>query len=189
MRETDASGKLTSDRVRTVQIIVGAMLAGILIFLCIALILVQLRGRGLSPLEGMPVISYAAVGFLAVELVAWRIVPAHLADNQVAKIARGTWTPGPGTAATAFPTDTARLLAVFQTESVIANALLEAGGFLGCVAYLFEGQLFALAGVVVAVWVMLTTFPTRDKVAQWLDKQQARIREIRQPGDLSARLY
>ena len=186
MHETDTGDEITSARVRTAQIVAAALLSGVLIFAGIAVFLVQQRGKGLSPPTGMPVISYAAVALFVLELALWRFLPDQIANNQVGKIARGAWTPGPGAPATVFATDTDKLLSVFQTKTLVANALLEAVALLGCVAYLVEGRLCVLAVVGGAALLMLVTFPTRDNVAQWLAERQDRIREIRQSGDLPA---
>ncbi len=188
MGETDTGDDLTSARVRTAQIVASALLNGALIFAGIAVFLVQQRGKGLSPPTGMPVISYAAVALFVLELALWRFLPDQIANNQVGKIARGAWTPGPGAPATVFATDTDKLLSVFQTKTLVANALLEAVALLGCAAYMLEGQLFVLAVVGGAVVLMLVTFPTRANLAQWLAERQARIDEIRQSGNLSAPL-
>jgi hypothetical protein len=186
MSETDTGDEVTSARVRAAQIVAAALLAGVLVFAGIAVSLVQQRGRGFSPPDGMPVISYAAVTLFAFQLAVWRFLPDQLANNQVGKIARGTWMPGPGVPATVFATDSAKLLSVFQTKTLVANALLEAVALLGCVAHLLEGQRLALGVVGGAVLLMLVTFPTRANIAQWLAERQARIDEIRQSGDLSA---
>ena len=188
MGEADTDDELTSARVRVAQMVVAGLLAGVLMFAGIVVFLVRQRGEGFSPPEGMPVISYAAVALFALELAVWKFLPDQIANNQAGKIARGTWTPGPGVPATVFATDTAKLLSVFQTKTVVANALLEAVALLGCVAHLLEGRLFVLAVVGGAVVLMLVTLPTRDNVAQWLAERQDRIREIRQSGDLSAPL-
>jgi hypothetical protein len=115
----------------------------------------------------------------------WAVLPAWTARAQVARVAAGTWTYGPGAAdGGAYATDADKLLAVFQSRCVMASALLEGPGFFAGIAYLLEGQPFALGVTAAAVLLMLATFPTRGRVERWLEVQQARVDEMRQTGDL-----
>ena len=101
------------------------------------------------------------------------------------KIAAGTWTATsePAAPPAAFAaTDGGKLLAVFQTRSIIAGALLEGPAFLAGVAYMTERQAAALGIVACAVLLMLITFPTHGRVQAWLEKQQQSIDTTRQFG-------
>jgi hypothetical protein len=184
---------LPQQRLRSMQVLAGTLLLGVLVFLGIALILVQREGQGLGRQQAMPVTSYTALAFLAVVLVLWYFLPAQMAKQQVRKIAAGTWapwapesrrTPNPGLPSSFFRTDTDKLLGVFLATSLIAWALLESIGFMGCMAYLMEAQPFVFGVVGAAVLLLFMTFPTRDRVSRWLEEQQARIAEIRQSEGL-----
>jgi hypothetical protein len=61
----------------------------------------------------------------------------------------------------------------------MAAALLEGVAFFGCLAYLTEGQVFTLAIPGMVLVLMMLTFPTRDRVGHWIDKQQMRINDSR----------
>jgi len=192
MNDPNADGKLLDARIRVVQIIVGALIAGVVVFAGFV-IFSKPANQGPGPAAAAPaapaaaaptpVLSLAAIAVFAAALLIWSIVPSRLADVQVAKIAAGTWTPptsesGPPRAMS----DSEKLLAVFTTKATIAAALLEGPAFLGSAAYMIETHAFALGVVACAVALMVITFPTRGRVYGWLEKQQAFIDETRQFG-------
>jgi hypothetical protein len=137
-------------------------------------------------------ISYMALVFLAIILPVWYFLPSQIAAQQVRRIAEGRWAPNPraGVPSNAFPTDTDKLLSVFQTTSIIGWAQLEGVAFMGCIAYQIEAQPFTLAVVAVALLLMVATFPTQGRVSAWLEQHEGRVNEWRQfrrvrpPGDL-----
>ncbi len=168
-------------RIRQLQVIALALIAGLVIFLGIVIGLVQSRGQGVNPPEGTPILSYVAVAFLSVEVLLWLIVPAQLARGQVVKIAAGTWRPaGPNVKPGQFESDVDKLLAVQQATTIIGMALLEGVGFVGCIAHLMEGEWLGVAVAGIVLVSMLATFPTFAGVAAWLERQQATIDELRQ---------
>ena len=103
------------------------------------------------------------------------------------RIAAGTWQPPPPQAASAFPTDTAKLLAERQRSMIIAMALLEGVGFLGGIAYMLEASLLALGVAFVAILFLALNFPTEGRVRFWLDQQLDALSNLRQQGDLAGR--
>jgi hypothetical protein len=186
MDDPAAVDKLLDPRLRVIQIIVGALIAGVLVFTGFVLV----RGpdnQAPIPNGQAPILSYAAFGVFAAALLIWAIVPNGLAGREVAKIATGTWTAPTGQTISpdAFGTDLAKLFAVLQTKTIIAGALLEGPAFMADGAYMIERQLPTLGVVACAVLLMLITFPTRKRVQQWLEKQQKYIDESRQFGESS----
>src|SRR5688572_27597941 len=81
---------LPAAAVRPIQIIASALMLGVLVFLGIAIYLVQTGG--VKPAE-TPMISYMSAGFFIVVGVVWFIVPAQIMNAQVRRIATGTYTP------------------------------------------------------------------------------------------------
>jgi hypothetical protein len=179
MHEPDATDRLLRPRLRVLQMIAGALITGVLAFGVVVIVLVQQRGPA-GPGANGPVLTYVALAFFAANAVVWSFLPARFAQKQVRDIAAGTWKPGPQTSAAAYPSDLAKLLVVLQTRTVIAYALLEGSAFLGWIAYLTEGDLLALAAVAGPLALMQLTFPTRLRVEVWLQRQQARLEELRQ---------
>lgn len=177
MDDAIANDKLLSARVRVIQLIAGALLVGVLLFLGVVLFFV---GQGQVQVRpDPPLLSYMSLGFLATVLAMWFFLPGQIARHQVIKIAKGTWTPTQSSTCAGFPTDAHKLLAVFQTTSLVGWALLEGAGFMGCVAHMLEAQMFVLVVVGVAVLLMLLTFPTRGCINRWLEIQRSRIEENR----------
>ena len=180
--DNDTDAQRLGSQLRIMRIIMGAMMMGIVSFLGIAVFLVQQRAP--NPNQQV-LLSYMAAAYFAIIFVLWWVFPDMVVKNHVQKIAAGTWTPGkdPGTgkefAATAYPTDASKLLAVNQTHTLIAAALLEGAAFFGCLAYLIEGQVFTLAVPGVVFALMVLTFPTRDRVSQWVEVQQTRVTDRR----------
>ena len=58
-------------------------------------------------------------------------------------------------------------------------APLEGAAFLGCITYLIDGQFFQLAVPGAVLAMMALTFPTRERIGQWLEMQQTCINERR----------
>ena len=74
--------------VRVLQIIAGALLAGLVSFLCVVLVIAHDR----PPNESM-IISLLAVAVLALNVVMSMVVPMMLTQNSLRQIASGTWRP------------------------------------------------------------------------------------------------
>jgi hypothetical protein len=182
MLDNDADTQRLESHLRTMRVMIGAMIVGIASFLGIVVFLVQLRAANLNQ---QIMLSSLAVAFFGIMFVAWWFLPDVVVKSQVQQIANGTWTQGKNLntskeiPATTYPTDASKLLAVNQTRSIIAAALLEGAAFFGCVAYMVEGQVFTLAVPGVVLALMALTFPTRDRVGQWVDEQQMRINDSR----------
>lgn len=178
---------LPRQNLQTMQMIAGALLLGVVVFLIIALLIVSNRGKGngMAPTGGFPMISILAVVLAAVEFPLAFVVPAVLTRNALRQIASGAWRPPPTANAPAFDTDTSKLLAVRQTTRIIGLALLEGAAFLGCIAYLLEAQPFALGVPLAAILLMLMSFPTESRIRAWLERQIDRLSELRQQGDVS----
>ncbi|HWY86943.1 MAG TPA: hypothetical protein VNX28_09480 [Gemmataceae bacterium] len=182
MIDNDADTQRLDFHLRITRIVVGAMMMGIVSFLAIAVILVQ---RGAPNPNQQGILSAMAAAFFALMFLLWWVLPDVAAKNQIERIAAGTWTPGkdPKTGseiqAGAYPNDAAKLLSVNQTRALIAAALLEGAGFFGCIAYLVEQQIFALGIPGSVILLMALTFPTRNRVVQWLEVQQMCINDRR----------
>jgi hypothetical protein len=175
--------RLLSNRLRLLQFMVAAMITGAVVFAVIAVVVGLQRGGDPDVPMGTPFLSYIALAFFVIELAAWAVFPRRLADRGVAAIAAGTWTPGPESNPADYAGDDAKLLAVLQTKTLAASALMEGAAFLGCIAYLVEGQAIALAATAGAVLVMAATFPTLGRLRGWLETQRARVEELRRQGE------
>ena len=173
---------LNSAFLRTMQIVAVALITGVLVFLGIVLYLVEVQhqGNGLGGAINVPVLSYAASGFLIVMVPLSFGLPNFVTRGAVQRIARGVWRPAPqGPAPT---TDGGKLLVVRQTALIVGMALLEGVCFLGCIAYLLEGQMLVLVIIAIALLLMLMKFPTEGRVRTWLAEQTEELERLRQQG-------
>jgi hypothetical protein len=178
--------ELTPWRLFTMQIIAGALVTGVLVFVAIDLylVLVQNRGGGLNPPQPVPLLSWMALGMLAVTVPVSFLLPRFLTRSALQRIASGTWQLGPNVPIPA--TDAGKLLAVRQTTLILGLAPLEGAAFFGCIAYLMEASVLALSAVLVALLLMLWQFPTESNVRAWLAEQTEQLAQVRRETGRSA---
>ncbi len=180
MDDSATIDKLLDERVRPIQIVNAALVAGVLFFTGFVLF-GHVPGK---PPAIADQLTYVVVAVFFVALLVWVFLPGRVADRQVTKIASRTWTPptrGP-TPQSAFATDTAKLLLAYQVKSIIGSALLEGAAFFAAVVFMLQREWFVLAIVAVAIILMLATFPTRGRVRAWVEARLIRIEEARQFG-------
>ena len=196
------------DRVtRQCQIIIGALIVGVVVFLGIATAIAQLTngptqaGAGAKPADaqGQPadanlnarpvgepdigtILTWLAVAFAAVTLPLSFVVPRLVAQQNRRAIATGTW-PGmkgsspatPTTHEAALQTDAGKLAMVYQTQLIIGAALNEGVTFFAAVAYLIGNNPIALGLGILLVGGLIARFPTKDRVALWIDRQHEQL--------------
>jgi hypothetical protein len=69
------------------------------------------------------------------------------------------------------PDAVSQIRALPMTAMIIGLALHEGAAFLGCIAYMMEGQMLALGAAGLAILLMLTRFPTEYRVRTWMRQQ------------------
>jgi hypothetical protein len=168
---------------RNGQIMVGALVAGVLLFLTIAVPV-----GPLAPHE-IPFLTYAAVAFTALEVPLSFVVPSVIAKQNRRAIAAGTWTPpaqsgrpAQGQNAEALKTDAGKLATVYQMQLILGAALTEGAAFFAGVAYLLEKNPIALGLALLLVGGLVARFPTTIRVERWIAEQQERLTLERQAG-------
>ena len=182
---TDPDDLLSRPRLRGMQIIAGSLILGVVLFLGIALyiVLVQNDGKGMNPPPNLPIISLLAVAMLGMNVPLAFVLPGMQTRAALRQIAANAWQVPQGADPSQFGSDRDKLMTVRQTTLIIALALVEGAAFLAGIAYLLEGQAFALVLVAGAILVMLLYFPTEGRVCAWLELQANRLAELRQQGD------
>jgi hypothetical protein len=186
--------------IRTCQIIVGALIMGVVTFLAIILFAIPplmnpapaLPGEGAGGAaiaapgnSSLPVITYAAVALSLIELVLSFVVPkinVARARRQMALEAPTATTEGvPSQPKQLYPEGyTGKLAPLYQTQLIIGSALLESAAFFAAIAYMLERNPIALAMAVVLLSALVARFPTSDRVNAWLDCQLGLLQEERQ---------
>ncbi len=175
---------LPKQSLRVMQILAGALLAGVIVFLIIVLTIVFTRnGLGMAPAADLPIISIVATLVLVVQIPFAFFVPSLQTRGTLQKIASGTWQLLPGANAAAFNSDASKLLALRQSTMITGLAVLEGAAFFCCIAYLLEARPFVLSVVLVVLFLMVASFPTESRVRAWLERQTDQLARLRQQGD------
>jgi hypothetical protein len=131
------------------RIIAGALPAGVIIFVVVA---ISLR---LGQPPGETFLAPVGAGF-AVVIVLLRIAVLGVLGRQ-----RGSSAP-----------ETLALVRLYQVRMIVGLAMLEGAALFNAVAFLLEGHWWSLAVVGVLLAFMLAAFPTRMAVQQWLDDRK-----------------
>jgi hypothetical protein len=183
------------------QIIVGALLSGVLIFLVIAAVIdlqskpdagpaarIGADGRAQpegQPDQSVPILTYIALAVGAVCLPMSLIVPNLVAKQQRLAIAGGKSLPGQSPAATpaqrpeAVGTAPLGLPGAYLNQLIVGAAMNEGAAFFSGVAFLVEKNPIALAVALVLLAGLIARFPTASRVERWIEQQQEKLREDR----------
>ncbi|HZZ26497.1 MAG TPA: hypothetical protein VFE46_00715 [Pirellulales bacterium] len=201
---------VSPQRLRTSQIIAGALLLGLLNFCLITLWLVQIQnqGHGFIANADFPAITCAALFMGMVNVPLSFVMPNLTTQRAIKQIVSGKWEQKPADnciplspngiifqqLALYFQRKAAasgknlqkptsipdQLTMTYQTSLIVGLALLEGAAFLAVMAYLMEAHWLALAMVGMITMVMLIKFPTANKVRAWLLAQADQIEQLRQ---------
>ncbi len=135
--------------VRTSQIIVGALITGVLVFFTVASVLVvqgTFNGEGPGDDSMLFAMNVNLVVFLCGVMIARMIVPG---------------------------------LIVFQARTIVAAALLEGLAFFATIVFMITQSMIGLTIATVMVFGLMLHFPTRSGVTHWIDEQLALIEQER----------
>ena len=164
----------------TMRIIAGALIAGVLTFAGVASVVVfsqvpvaaQPGGEPpAGPQDGSEILMYLAMALAAVAIVMSFVVSNLVSAagvKGVAKMAQDGTATGPKELF-------GRLLAVAQTKMIIALALVEGAAFFNLIAFISTKSLIPPAVVGALLLVMAIHFPTKFKLARWLEDQQREL--------------
>jgi len=179
-------------RVLTLQIVVGALVAGLLVFLVVVLVVIQ---------EGMPgapevasILTYVAVGLALTAVLVRLFVPDMIVARGRRQIGEGAWqmprsAPAHGATGQQHSAqfveqtgDAGRLFLVFQTRTIVAAALLEGPAFFALIAYMLGRSPLAMIVALLLILGVALHFPTQSGVLHWIEEQLRRVDEERQFG-------
>lgn len=167
--EAPDSVAMLAMRVRTLQIIIGALVAGLLTFILIVSFISFFRAHAAAP--NMPIITYVACFLACIQFPLSLIVPSQVVASGRKQLA----TKPPAD-------DTFALMNLYQTKTIITGALRQGVGFLAAIAFMIERQPISLGLAVVCMVAVAVLFPTRERVDQWLDDQLVRLSQEREFG-------
>lgn len=135
--------------VRMLQIITGSLVLGVVLM---ALIAVFAIGALENPQGSL--LSSLGVGFAALAFVMHLVVPAVVANGQLASADRN------------------RLYGMYLQKTILGLAILEGAAFINLVALMVEHNWWSLAIAGGLVFWMLAMFPTSTRVDHWVETQQ-----------------
>lgn len=167
--------------VRTLQIIVGALAAGVLMFLAVVLFLVS---KNAQPARAtLPTLTYTSVGMSAIIGIAWLVVPGIIVGRMRQSLINGNssdWGLVKNMPNATELGDVVPLAAIYQTRTIVRAALLEGTAFLACIAYMLEHQAIALALAGLLLLMILSQIPTVSSLESWLEDQLMTVQQMRQ---------
>ncbi len=173
---------------RTDQIIAAAMITGGVVLLGVSIVVSPMvAGPAAGGIDVGEVITWIAVAFAAIFLPMSVIVPGLITRQNRRRIAAGTWAPPSGQnpgfstkTSEAFQSDTGKLLVVYQTQFIVGAALIEGPLFLAAIAYMLGRNPIALGLACLLLVAHVVRFPTRSRVASWIDGQHELLIQERQ---------
>jgi hypothetical protein len=146
--------QISPDQVgRSAQILVGALIMGLVFFGSIAVMVRQ------DKTVEMGVLAYLGAGMAALMILISLIMPGQITRDPIRRLAEQRpedWKPA--------------LAGLYQTKTIVANALLEGSGFFNGVAYLIHGHWMSLAIMGVLVALMAITFPSQSQFETWAEQ-------------------
>lgn len=157
---------------RIMQIIAGALIAGVVSFAGVACFFVfgQQGGAAGAIPKNAPVM-HIAIGFAVVAVVISFVLSNLIAASGVKGVAKLT-SDGTSTG----PKELfGRLLGVAQTRMILAMAPIEGAAFFNGIAFIITKSLVALGVMGALLLIMSIHFPTKMKLARWLEDQQRNL--------------
>jgi len=185
---------------RTSQIIMGALIAGVLTFVAVAFMVdvrpdkqagVQaeagaganvLTVRWASPSDAL--LTYTSVIFAAVLLPLSFVLPNVVTARSLQALAGAPSPPpspgDPAVAATspqAPQTETGKLATLYTSNLIIGAALNEGLTFFATMCYMIEKNPIALGLALLLIAVLIARFPTAGRVERWIEQQREKLRD------------
>ncbi len=183
---TDLHREYLKTIARTTQIIVLGLTAGVVTFGVIAVVVGDRAPQNAQPAPAF--IAYLAIAVACVALVASLVVPALVATNARRRIVAGLPAmPNPRVSLPPELGDVGPLGAVYQTRLIIGAAILEGAAFFNLVVYIVGGYVPNLVAAAVMLAAILSLFPTRSRVEDWIENQLRVIEQLRQMQPHDAR--
>jgi hypothetical protein len=167
---------------RNAQIVIGAQIVGVLIFLAIAYFI------DVGPDAQIPFLNYVVFAVSAVALPLSFILPGVVATRQRKAIAKGIQSTAAGAGRLPiFGPETEKMQASslpmgYMQQLIIGAALNEGAAFLAVVAYLIEKDPVLLGLAVVLILGQVARFPTVSRIEHWIEEQQQKLLEEQLSG-------
>lgn len=148
-------------------------------------------GRETGPTDVGEMLMWAAVAFAAAGLPLSVLIPRRFTDQNRRSIAAGTWVPpgganrhaphAPSAIGPAAPeSDAGKLASVYMTQFITGAALNEGLAFFATIAYMIGRHPVALGLALLLLGGLIVRFPTRPRIASWIEGQEELLVQDRQ---------
>jgi hypothetical protein len=185
---TDDEKTVVAQATLTMQIIVGALAGGVIMFFVVTLFVTA--GGEAGPPE-MPLLTYMSLAFAPAAILVAMLFPGVLIRSQretmLAGVATSQSIPADKPPAQDSQSKLMRLVGGYQTALIIRSAILEGAAFFSLLAYMLEGQALILLVVGVLLLFLLSGMPTRSRVEDFIDQEQRVLDELREMRTIDAR--
>lgn len=162
--------------VRTMRIIVFALVTGASIF---AVLVVVLRLGDNFPPNGQLLFTLISVFYAAMMFLIHFFFPNRIAANARRDIVEGKKMEMFDKMGVDIPGDLGKLCAIFRVRLIIGAALLEGSVFFSLMAFLIEGQLVTLIVAILFIVGLALKFPSQEGLERWLEEQQELLEQTR----------
>jgi hypothetical protein len=150
------------------QIIIGAMVGGVLLFAVIAVVV----RSSMVEAGGTRIISIIAIAVALSSAVASLIIPKSIAAQKLALARPKANTESNAGRQQDFSGGVVDWLAIYQTRMIVHAALLESAAFFLLIAYLVEGMILDPLVAAIYLLALAALFPTRQKIERWMEEQK-----------------
>ena len=163
---------------KTLQIIVGALLVGVVIFSLILMFGVKPPEK--ESAEGALPLTWLLIGFGVMSAGMMLVLRGVLLGNARRNIAAGSWTAPGGVSAYGAAGDAGKLFHSYQMATIVTAAGMEGGALLSLMAYLIEGKPAALVAAGGFGLLLALQMPTQGRLDQWLEGE---LLKLKGPGE------
>jgi hypothetical protein len=183
---TDDDKAALAQATLTMQIIVGAMAAGVIMFMIVTLVVSA--GEEGEPPE-TPMLTYMSLAVAPAAILVALLFPGVLVRSQREAILSNTALQPEAGASPAADAQPTRMLLVggYQTALIIRTAILEGAAFFSLIAFMLEGQAWILIVTGVLLLFILSGLPTQSRVEDAIEREQRAIDELRAVRGIDAR--
>lgn len=181
MLDSELTDRL-AEPVKVLQIIVTAMVTGVVLFLGVATQL-RLSGQMADQPNGTgSLVTYIATGYGVAAVLVRTVLASVIVTAGRRKILQQV-AQSDDDAMSRDEDVVDGLVSLFRVRTIVAAAVLEGSALFLVVAYMIEGESLAMIAAVLLVLFLACHFPTRGRAADWIDRERRRIEQER----LSAR--
>ncbi len=158
---------------RTIRVIAGALVAGVVLFAVVACVIVFRPAPVAPPVKAEHAAGQTLLVSLSALFACGAVVLSFVIPNTFAKVTMQMVSKMTQEGTASGPKELfGRLLSAARMRMIVAMALVEGAAFFGLIAFIVTKSVVPLAIVGGLLFVLTIHFPTKFKLARWLEGQQ-----------------